>query len=436
MASKDPSEGKSRTEAEGWTPVEESASASAVSLRQRPRWLNSLRAALGLRALPPIARQPSPPETAAPEAIEEDDPEALQRAKPYLVAAGVFVLLAVACFWAYGRLATGPSPAEAERAGDLLRQAVAKLESGDASGMRQYRDQAVARFGNAPVISFFDGYILATEARSKPDLARDFLQRAQGKRLPVEQLLTLAGYREATGDQKESLRLLTEAVQRVPRKVSVRLLRVGALHASGDYQAAVEEANEIERLVGPSVATFAARGHAYLALDRPHDAQKEFEKGLVYDPNSSKLRIGLTDALTRQGSLTRALGEANLVLRYEPGNADAHLAVGILHEALGDPAGAETAYRAALKDDPGHSRALNNLAYLLAVDRGKPTEALPLAQEAYRRTPNSPAVMDTLGWIHHLLGHDDQARPLVQKAVALDPKDAAAREHLKALQGQ
>ena len=70
-------------------------------------------------------------------------------------------------------------------------------------------------------------------------------------------------------------------------------------------------------------------------------------------------------------------------------------------------------YRAVVALDNRNGVALNNLAYLLSVRSGRPAEALPFAQRAYRALPSN-AVADTLGWIHHLLKDDAAARPYME----------------------
>jgi len=63
---------------------------------------------------------------------------------------------------------------------------------------------------------------------------------------------------------------------------------------------------------------------------------------------------------------------------------------------------------------------LNNLAYGLAEYQHAAKEALPLAEKAYRSSPN-PIFGDTLGWIQHLLGDDKAAAALLEQAVAGAP---------------
>lgn len=65
--------------------------------------------------------------------------------------------------------------------------------------------------------------------------------------------------------------------------------------------------------------------------------------------------------------------------------------------------------------------ALNNLAFLLAVDLNNPKEALPYAQRAFTLMPEDAGVLDTMGWVQFLLGQRDEAYDLLRKSVDLKP---------------
>ncbi len=91
---------------------------------------------------------------------------------------------------------------------------------------------------------------------------------------------------------------------------------------------------------------------------------------------------------------------------------------------------AEKALREALKINPNHIKALNNLAYLLAVTRNRPADALPFAERADRLAPNVPQVLDTLGYVYTLLGRNKEALPLLEKAATLLPDNPDVKDHL------
>lgn len=101
----------------------------------------------------------------------------------------------------------------------------------------------------------------------------------------------------------------------------------------------------------------------------------------------------------------------------EPRLDSANMNLAEIYQAKGDADAAIDRYNRVLASDPRNVAALNNLAYALAMDKQSPKDALPFAERAFRLAP-IPLVADTLGWIHHLLGDDAAAAPLVERALA------------------
>jgi uncharacterized protein (TIGR03790 family) len=100
-----------------------------------------------------------------------------------------------------------------------------------------------------------------------------------------------------------------------------------------------------------------------------------------------------------------------------------------LYDEARDYPKATAIYRKLLERDPKDPLALNNLAYALAVREGRPAEALPLAERANMITPRSASIMDTLGWIKHLLGDDKEAARLIIPAALTITSNADAQLH-------
>jgi len=73
--------------------------------------------------------------------------------------------------------------------------------------------------------------------------------------------------------------------------------------------------------------------------------------------------------------------------------------------------------------------AFNNLAYDLAVYRRRPDEALPLARKALGYGADHPELLDTIGWIEHLMGDDESAIQHLRSAVSRMPANAAVWLH-------
>lgn len=90
---------------------------------------------------------------------------------------------------------------------------------------------------------------------------------------------------------------------------------------------------------------------------------------------------------------------------------------------------ANETYRRILALAPDDIPALNNLANNLAVYENRAKDALPLAARAARLAKRDPLVDDTLGWVHHLLGDDQQALRLLEPALRALPASATIQLH-------
>src|SRR5690554_7015682 len=102
----------------------------------------------------------------------------------------------------------------------------------------------------------------------------------------------------------------------------------------------------------------------------------------------------------------------------------------MLGERVNDLELLETDLRTILKIQPNHTDSLNALGYTLADRTDRFEEALQLIQQAYSQRPNSPAIMDSLGWVHFRMGDYEKALPLLEKAFS------RSEEHTSELQSR
>jgi tetratricopeptide (TPR) repeat protein len=124
----------------------------------------------------------------------------------------------------------------------------------------------------------------------------------------------------------------------------------------------------------------------------------------------------------------------------------------LLSDRAGDTDLAIAQYRAILASTPNDGAALNNLAYLLAVSRNQPQQALPLAERAvlaarldpellglrilsndsmlgYEPELLVPISLDTLAWVQHLLGRSADAAKSMREARAAGGESAEILWH-------
>jgi predicted Zn-dependent protease len=100
--------------------------------------------------------------------------------------------------------------------------------------------------------------------------------------------------------------------------------------------------------------------------------------------------------------LDAARQRLNAVIASDPLNVGALKMAADIEVARGNHPAAIARYRSWLELDGSSVLALNNLAYLMAID--SPDEALKLAQQAVELAPDDAAVRDTMGWVYYRKG--------------------------------
>lgn len=149
-------------------------------------------------------------------------------------------------------------------------------------------------------------------------------------------------------------------------------------------------------------------------------------KGLNLEGVKLSLRAEARLARGDKAGARQAFEEATAL---EKGLTAANLRLAVLYEETGEYESAADRYRRVIAKQPNNVVALNNLAYALAVRQNTPGDALPLAEKAYTLARRNAAVLDTLGWIYHLLGRKSEAGRLLVEAVRLGPTNAEIRLH-------
>lgn len=90
---------------------------------------------------------------------------------------------------------------------------------------------------------------------------------------------------------------------------------------------------------------------------------------------------------------------------------------------------AEQDLRRIIQEDPEHADALNALGYLLADQTTRYREAYQLIHRALRLKPDSPEILDSMGWVNYRLGRTTEALSYLEKAYALS-QDPEIQSHL------
>lgn len=243
-------------------------------------------------------------------------------------------------------------------------------------------------------------------------------------------------------------------------------LRVGWLVAADDVNALAELKQELLAARAEAVPLRALwLGHVCEALAQWRAAEHWYRA--VEGREQERARTRLAFVLARQAKLQDAVTVLRALQLDEEAEGEwargAFIAEADLHGEAGDDAAVLDAYARALsvfEGDPlllyrralyhdGHGRTgqaladlqavldedaenaavLNAYGYLLGERTRRYSEALPYVERALRLAPESPAILDSVGWIKHRLGAHEQALPLLQRAWAAQ-RDAEIAVHL------
>jgi tetratricopeptide (TPR) repeat protein len=87
-------------------------------------------------------------------------------------------------------------------------------------------------------------------------------------------------------------------------------------------------------------------------------------------------------------------------------------------------------FRRLLGADPEYHAALNYLGYMFAERGENLEEARALIEKAVALEPDNGAYVDSLGWVYYRLGRLDDARAALERATRLETTDGTVQEHL------
>jgi tetratricopeptide (TPR) repeat protein len=142
-----------------------------------------------------------------------------------------------------------------------------------------------------------------------------------------------------------------------------------------------------------AVEVVAMKAQLLISLERYDEGLELYEKAIEYRPENEGLVLGRAELLLRIGRLDDAIAE----------------------------------YQGAIKRWPESSMSLNALGYTLADRTDRYAEAEKLIRKALAKDPQSPAIIDSLGWVLYKLGRHEEGLKELQRAYErLDDAEVAA----------
>jgi tetratricopeptide (TPR) repeat protein len=150
-----------------------------------------------------------------------------------------------------------------------------------------------------------------------------------------------------------------------------------------------------------------------------------FRHAIEVTENNCLAHVKLGIALNKKGLSDEAISQHQEAIRLKPDFAEAHSNLGIALDKKGQTDEAIRQYQEAIRLKPDDANAYYNLGIALAK-KGQADEAIRQYQEAIRLKPDFAQAHNNLGYLWAEHGENlDQARAVIEKAVKLEPKNAA-----------
>ena len=149
------------------------------------------------------------------------------------------------------------------------------------------------------------------------------------------------------------------------------------------------------------------------------------KKATAADPKNLPFRLALAHSCLRSEQYQCVLDVYKEILTLNAESAEADMLAGEALDEMKDRPGAIEQFRAAVKVDPDLPEAHFGLGYLL-WGQLQFDEAAQEFQAELNMNPNHVQALTYLGDSQIKLSHPEVAKPLLEKAVSIDPKDQLA----------
>ncbi len=309
----------------------------------------------------------------------------------------------------------------------LLRVQIHAMRGEDEHAEQALRD-AVHLHPEAPAIQEAYGRLLMQQ--KEYDKALEHLQQALKHKPRDQELLYLTGVLALQTKNWKLARRTWEQLRDDPRlqKQDEAWYFLGQLEElQGNLEQAVENYRHVK---GGRLRNDALLRIAILTgkLGKPEESRKLFRNLRITAPHQA-VQTYITEAelFKELKKPDQALAIYNEAIQAYPQDTDLRYARGLLAADMGNVGLAEKDFKAVLNLKPDDTDTLNALGYTLADQTDRYQEAYDYISAAYKQAPESPAILDSMGWVLYRLGRKEESLKFLREAAKLldDPEIAS-----------
>lgn len=228
-----------------------------------------------------------------------------------------------------------------------------------------------------------------------------------------------------------ALRTLQRWLTADPQNPAARILQAAVYRNAKHDDAAERILLDLFEQYADSADVLVALGRLYVDSGRLEQYIRLLEQKRQSRPDIREVAEQLVELYNDQGRVAEADRVISDLRRSAAGDSDLLYRISHLYVRINDQKAAEEVLEEALKVDPQHSSAANDLGYYLAQQGRDLDRADKLVRIAVKAEPDNQAFLDSLGWVMYKLGRLEPAREYLEKAVAqtVNP-DPVVLDHL------
>ena len=222
----------------------------------------------------------------------------------------------------------------------------------------------------------------------------DFEELLASGRHTMDALFYLAQIADYRGDSDKALRLYSQVVRGSNAVSAQRRAAALIAYEFDDEERALERLDKFAKDSPPhAIDMLQMKAQLSASLERYDDALGYYDQLIAYRPDVETITLGRADTLLNLGSLDDAIAQ----------------------------------YEVAVEQWPDSAMSLNALGYILTDNTDRHREAEKYIRKAIKLEPDSPAIIDSLGWVLYKLGEHEEALVHLQRAYeGFDDPEVAA----------
>ena len=269
--------------------------------------------------------------------------------------------------------------------------------------------------------------LLTSGERPRAREELDYVIKAFPKNAEARYQLAYLDYMEK--DYKTSLEMYTKLMQEFPKDHRGLVGVTESLAASARIGDAIKQVEAAIQAEPDHLDLLLYKANFQVRAEQYDPAIKIYQDLLDKNPKSSGLLFKLGEAYRRKGDLNTAIEKFRLASLAAPNDPDPLLELALLMDGTGRTDQAQPIYEQLLKIQPDNPIALNNLAYIKAEKGIDLDSAQTMAQRARQKSPTSPEIADTLGWIYIRRNLSEEAVRLFQDLTLKSPENPKFHYH-------